>query len=303
MKKIACLLLLFQGGIMMAQTETVPTINGKKIQVTPNGLGTADNGLTAAGGNVQLGGTLIQKTTLVTSSSATLALKGLQAGAAADNVLVLDANGVIKSIPRSSYGDNLGNHIAGKDLNMNGYNITAAKDITATGKVSAGTAAIAKGTNGSTPRAGSVLASFDGTGSVVWKDPEVNVVPKLVGFVTSSTSRSGTNIYFDTKEIDVDNAFSGGPTGVGSVYTVPKKGMYQFFLNISVTSPGSWYVRILKNDKAVAAVDATGSSSGPSASIFGIDECVVGDRITVDMGGGASGYKGGLTQLTVFRFE
>ncbi|WP_281232097.1 hypothetical protein [Flavobacterium gelatinilyticum] len=102
MKKIVCFLLLFQGGMMMAQTETVATINGKKIQVVPNGVGTADNGITAANNNVQLGGLLVKPTTLITTSTETLSLLGLQDGVAADKILVVDAGGVIKSVANTS---------------------------------------------------------------------------------------------------------------------------------------------------------------------------------------------------------
>lgn len=107
----------------MAQTETVATVNGKKITFNPNSLTTANNGLTASGGNIQFGGALTQPSILTTTSAFTLAIKGLQAGANSDNVLVVDANGILKSISHSSFGDNLGNHIATMDLDMSKKNI------------------------------------------------------------------------------------------------------------------------------------------------------------------------------------
>ncbi|MDQ6531508.1 hypothetical protein [Flavobacterium sp. LHD-85] len=102
MKKLVCILLLIQSGFVIAQTETVVTINGKKVQINPNSLNTADNGLSANAGNVQLGGALIRSTTLATSSVNTLAVTGLEQGATTDNIIVTDANGVLKKISSSS---------------------------------------------------------------------------------------------------------------------------------------------------------------------------------------------------------
>ena len=103
MKKIICTLLLIQSGFMMAQTtETLVTPNGKRVTINTNPLISANNGLTATSGNVQLGGSLVQPSVLTTTSAFTLALKGLQTGAATDNIMVTDANGVIKTISAST---------------------------------------------------------------------------------------------------------------------------------------------------------------------------------------------------------
>ena len=102
MKKVIYMLLLIQSGFMMAQTETVVTINGKKVQFNPNSVNTADNGLSSNGGNVQLGGDLTRSTILGTSSTNTLAIKGLQTGADTDNVMVVDGSGVLKAVSASS---------------------------------------------------------------------------------------------------------------------------------------------------------------------------------------------------------
>ncbi|KAF2327746.1 tail fiber domain-containing protein [Flavobacterium ginsenosidimutans] len=102
MKKIIYMLLLLQGGVMMAQTETVVTVNGKKVQVAPN-AGTADNGLTADNGKIQLGGKLNKPTTLTTSSVNTLKIAGLQTGTVADSLLTKDANGVLRQIANTSW--------------------------------------------------------------------------------------------------------------------------------------------------------------------------------------------------------
>ncbi|MBS7255982.1 hypothetical protein [Flavobacterium branchiicola] len=215
MKKILLTLLIIQSGFMMAQTKTLVTINGEKVQINPNAPGTADNGLTVTSGNIQLGGALLQPTTLTTTSAATLALKGLQDGSSTDNVLVADANGVLKWVNRSSFlaaGDNLGNHTATTNLDMTKHNVnnvnTAnfADQVTAntntyglsknngnftlynglksgndllvnetTRKTSVNNLAITTSTDGNLPAANYLATSADANGNVVWKSP-ANIV-------------------------------------------------------------------------------------------------------------------------------
>jgi hypothetical protein len=121
MRKITCMLLLIQSGFMMAQTKTVVTQHGEKVVISPF----VNNGLTANNGFIQLGGALTQPSVLTTTSANTFAISGLQTGTVSDNVVVTDANGVLKYVSRSSFSgaDNLGNHIATQDLNMSGKNI------------------------------------------------------------------------------------------------------------------------------------------------------------------------------------
>ena len=117
MKKFTCLLLLIQSGLIIAQTKTVVTPYGEKVTISPY----ANNGLSTNNGFIQLGGALTQPSVLTTSPAFTLAINGLQAGSASDNVLVTDATGVLKYVSRASFGggaDNLGNHIATQDLEM-----------------------------------------------------------------------------------------------------------------------------------------------------------------------------------------
>lgn len=102
MKKLICLLLLANSGFIIAQTtKTLVTPNGEKIQINPDVINTADNGLTKTGANVQLGGTLTKPTTIATGSNP-LSITGLPTGAATDNVLITDASGVVKSIPSAT---------------------------------------------------------------------------------------------------------------------------------------------------------------------------------------------------------
>ncbi|MET4081383.1 hypothetical protein ABIB40_001329 [Pedobacter sp. UYP30] len=67
-------------------------------------LFTADNGLTEnAPGNSQLGGNLIKPTVIGTTAANTLTLTGLQDGDIADNLVVADAAGLLKTIPATDF--------------------------------------------------------------------------------------------------------------------------------------------------------------------------------------------------------
>jgi hypothetical protein len=77
--------------------QLVSTVNGLASTPAVNVLISANNGLTATNGNVQLGGALTAATKITTDATKTLALEGLQAGANTDKMLVVDANGVIKT--------------------------------------------------------------------------------------------------------------------------------------------------------------------------------------------------------------
>ncbi len=129
MKKIVCMLLLIQSGFLMAQTETLVTPNGKKVKVFTNPLITANNGLRTENGNVELGGALLKPTTILTNSENTLTIDGLQVGADTDNILVADANGVLKWVTRASIGDNMGDHTATQTLKMGLYKINNGVDV------------------------------------------------------------------------------------------------------------------------------------------------------------------------------
>jgi hypothetical protein len=81
--------------IIGAGTETSPYYISAII---PSAISTADNGLTVLGTNVQLGGALSKPTVITTAATNTLAIKGLQTGTSTDNIVVADANGVLKTI-------------------------------------------------------------------------------------------------------------------------------------------------------------------------------------------------------------
>jgi len=92
-----------------AVTDSLLTVNpttGRVARMAPSQLmksdsTTAGNGLTLSGKDVQLGGTLSKKDTIITSSTNTLALRGLQTGADTDSLLAIEANtGVIRKVRR-----------------------------------------------------------------------------------------------------------------------------------------------------------------------------------------------------------
>lgn len=76
------------------------TVNGVASSPGLNIISSADNGLLGENGNVQLGGPLIKPTTLSTSSSNTLAIRGLQNGDVnTDSLLVVASNtGIVRKI-------------------------------------------------------------------------------------------------------------------------------------------------------------------------------------------------------------
>jgi hypothetical protein len=76
----------------------VSTVNGVATTPAVNVLTGADNGLTPTNGNVKLGGSLTAATTITTDATKTLAIAGLQDGVAADKMVVVDGNGVLKSV-------------------------------------------------------------------------------------------------------------------------------------------------------------------------------------------------------------
>ncbi|QOG02384.1 hypothetical protein [Flavobacterium sp. MDT1-60] len=270
MRKITCLLLLIQFGFINAQTKTVVTQNGEKLDISPY----ANNGLSANNGFIQLGGALTKPSVLTTTSAFTLAIEGLQTGGTADNILVTDENGVLKTVARSSFAgaDNLGNHIATQDLNMNSNNIASANDITATGKTSTGKAAIALGSDGNAPKPGDFATAADVNGNITWHTPS-EAAPVGTAFFkyTLSTDISinaeSGKIKFNKEIVDKSNVTSGklvNNSGSYSVFTVPKTGyyaitvsVYQFLSSTTTVSARMFRGRIQLVDETTSEIIGT----------------------------------------------
>ena len=82
---------------------TVGTDGGAVLSASAFPVVTSDNGLTKLGTNIQLGGELTKATTIVVDPTKTLAVKGLQTGAATDRVVVVDpVSGVLKAVTGAS---------------------------------------------------------------------------------------------------------------------------------------------------------------------------------------------------------
>ncbi|MEN2402989.1 hypothetical protein GKZ90_0024600 [Flavobacterium sp. MC2016-06] len=147
---------------------------------------------------------------------------------------------------------------------------------------------------------------FDGT---KWTQPVVaneNVVtPQLMAVaksVNKNTTAGAGDIWYDTKTYDPENAMvQGTSTAAAMKYTVKQAGMHQIFLNFSYgAGTGTFFIRVKKNGTVIAAIDASVNSS----CLVAIDNFVVGDIITVDKGGNGTGWQpGGLSKVTIFRFQ
>jgi hypothetical protein len=197
-------------GLLVYDTTTNCLSQNTGTPAAPNWIcspTTADNGLTKTADNIQLGGLLTKASTLTTTASNTLAIQGLQTGATTDNIVVTDANGVLKTVTKASIGaggDNLGNHTATESLKMANNNITGAAN------TSTQTATIAKGTDNAAAVAGYIATSADAYGNVIWKDP------------ASIAGSSGTEWYLGGTTTDAGANKTGGiyrtgRVGVGNV--------------------------------------------------------------------------------------
>ncbi|AXB58257.1 hypothetical protein HYN86_17320 [Flavobacterium fluviale] len=195
----------------MAQTETVVTPNGKKVTFYPGAPGTADNGLTITSGNIQLGGALTKPSILTTTSAYTLAILGLQTGTSTDDLVVTDANGVLRKIAPS-------NLITKYDLSSTTPNTVL--------EVNGLGAALAAASVNIKPSAtvGEVLTTT-ATGVVGWKKPAVDAGDITTkADLTSSTpsvltvSGTGATLINATVGIkpseNIDEVLTTGPGGV-----------------------------------------------------------------------------------------
>ncbi|MDP5201133.1 hypothetical protein [Flavobacterium sp. DG2-3] len=170
------------------------------------------------------------------------------APAAGSIATAADANGNIiwKSAASIGAGDNLGNHTATQDLNMATKNITAATNITATGKTTTNTAQIKLGTNNKAPQAGDVATSADASGNVIWTKLEdfgaivytsatvapgasytfnLTADPKFSNFTISSADGCTVPMIINLATYYNGMAYTGG-SGAGNPYTVTNTNGY-----------------------------------------------------------------------------
>ncbi|WP_139261675.1 TNF domain-containing protein [Flavobacterium johnsoniae] len=201
MKKFMFLVLMIQSVFVFAQTKTVVTMYGEKVTINPY----VNNGLTANNGYIQLGGALTQPSVLTTTSAFTLALKGLQTGAAADNLVVTDANGVLKTIT--------------KETLSNGFAKGSLLSTNATIAITGGTNKLFDGDAiiDIAPGASNTTLTTNSAGKVVWSAS----LPWILDGNNNGAVRSiGTNDNFDlpieTNSIERMRITSGGKVGIGT---------------------------------------------------------------------------------------
>ncbi|MBW1655407.1 tail fiber domain-containing protein [Flavobacterium quisquiliarum] len=109
--------------------KLVSTVNG--VETTPEVpvLISANNGLTATNGNVQLDGALIKPTTITTDATNTLAVEGLQSASptGTDNIVVANpSTGVLSTLDRSFFNNDW--HLLGNAETTPGTNFIGTTD-------------------------------------------------------------------------------------------------------------------------------------------------------------------------------
>jgi len=271
MKKIVCFLLVMQNFFMLAQTKTVVTQYGEKVTIHPN----ANNGLTPNNGNIQMGGTLTEPATVIRASpDNTLAIKGLQTGTSADNIIVTDENGVLKTITKNDLpkgwlldGNSNGalkaigtNDVFDLPIETNGIEkmrVTSEGQvlINTTTPLTGGASAKLQLNNGTTAgvlqikdgteASGKVLTS-DGNGLATWQR---NIGNQTSNFKTFSCSIATAL----TLDYFVDTALPGiGP------YFVPDTGKYELIFHSFFNNPKaanemkSFYVSVFNNGSLIS---------------------------------------------------
>jgi Chaperone of endosialidase len=141
---------------------------------------TAENGTQIVSGKLRLGGNLVQPTQIGTSQVNNLAITGLVTGSASDNVLVQDANGVVKNISPV-------NLVNGASTNLIELSKTGGLVSTVNTKIS--TQAIGEG-------ALDDVLGFDSTGKASYQSFKTVLGGKTSVLLDSGAMGSGTNSLF-----------------------------------------------------------------------------------------------------------
>ncbi|MFZ0597316.1 MAG: hypothetical protein WAM46_10060 [Flavobacterium sp.] len=216
MKKIICMLLLAQGGFMMAQTKTFVTVNGEKVTFNPTAISTepwfnAANGAQATANNqdiFQLGkigiGTIAPHAQLQLGNTV------------ADRKIVLyeDGNndnqfygfgvqsGLVKfQGPAFSFNSAVNATSSMELMRLNGTGLgigttTPGAKLDVAGKAITQSARIKEGTDGGAPVAGYVATAADTDGNIVWKAVATGSAGDNLGdhTATKDLQMSGKNI-------------------------------------------------------------------------------------------------------------
>ncbi|MFH6998675.1 hypothetical protein ACHRVZ_12135 [Flavobacterium sp. FlaQc-57] len=111
-----------------ANGSLTSTVNGVASTPAIPVLIAANNGLTATNGTAQLGGILLQPVVVTTNTTNTLAVAGLQTGATTDNIVVTDANGILKTVTTAALNANNWN-ILGNAGTVSGTHFIGTTDV------------------------------------------------------------------------------------------------------------------------------------------------------------------------------
>ncbi|KAF2333331.1 hypothetical protein [Flavobacterium nitrogenifigens] len=263
MKKITCLLLLFQCLCTIAQTKTVITPHGEKVQINPNLIGTADNGLTLTNKNIQLGGELNKPTTIKTSQANPLAIDGLAVSPNTNDIpLVVDANGVLKkgAFPVINIvPDNIGTVIAIDGKLEVAQEITAM--MTANYSFAAGTPyAIGNLTNVLIDNQNTFKSSAT-TNSFTIKTAGVYAVTMNMPLITTDGGMVVIGVYCDTDSLWVARINI-------NVITVGRRTNLTLLTAINMDPAKTYSFRVGNTvPSTVEAINSDNTGSGPSASV------------------------------------
>lgn len=279
MKKLLIILFLFQIGLIIGQTETIVTINGKKVTFNPSHINFVENGLTnSTPTNVQLGGVLTKATVLATTNTFTLAIKGLATKGSfdqlTDNIMMSDNNGTLKTLSldllsTEPWYDMASNTHATQNT-QNIYimgNVGIGQNTTTTKLDIKGTVKIADNS-----QAANYVLTSDANGAATWKlnQPEI-------GYIKGALPQTQVNL--DSAGIIYFGSSIGLPPGNWMIYAGilinPKIGLTicepntnyvaRFTISDSSTSLSSSTFSFLTTNKFFFGIANTGLSPTPKA--------------------------------------
>jgi len=218
------------------------------------------NGLSKTGKVISLGGALTAATTLTTSAGNTLAIAGLQSGAAADSLVTVDASGVLRrrsvlaavSEPWYKVGTTIGATNNTDNVYLNGNVGIGTNTPNNKLEITHGTAGnsglrFTNLTSASTPSLGSNFLSLDASGNVIYSTPG-----SIFPLISANGSYSATT---DVRDYNVwarrGNAYYLTDIGGSIANPIPNNGAYlalshvakvsKYFSQTTINDQGFWY--------------------------------------------------------------
>ncbi len=228
-------------------TDAAGNVTTRTLSTFPTTIDstTANNGLTLTGKNIQLGGNLIQATTIATAGNA-LNITGLTAGAATDSLVTVNTTtGKINRINSATLNkidsttSSNGLTLVGKDVRLGG-NLTQATTITnntfSLTIATAGTALNITGLPSGNLSTDSLVLINNTTGQL--KKVEVSELQtKIVEIFDAAGTQTLSNI-FSTLNFSTTTIIDAGYSAASGVITVAKTGIYKitFRATVNVTN-------------------------------------------------------------------